>query len=253
METKYLFNKNNQNNLWKKINKHDQYILFLDYDGTLAKFKDNPAEASPLPGIPEMISKIDKFKNISTCIISGRPINQLKNFIDIPGIYYAGIHGLQIDGFEPITIRKTDNLTRLKNILRENITDNSIKLEDKKYVLTIHYPPNFEQENELVNFISKYIDNDYEIISGRNNLEVRPKDWNKGHAVKFLTRKIAKTTALPIYIGDDTTDEDAFKVIKGITIYVKNDDNLKTNAEYYINNPEEVFIFLKKFYNNLGS
>jgi trehalose 6-phosphate phosphatase len=87
-----------------------------------------------------------------------------------------------------------------------------------------------------------------EVISGAKIVEARPKGWNKGKAIeRFLTNSTEKSSTLIMYIGDDITDEDAFRVIgkRGITIHVRNQSRRKTVAQYWVNNPDEVYRFLQ--------
>jgi trehalose-phosphatase len=129
-----------------------------------------------------------------------------------------------------------------------------IIIEDKTYSLAFHYrllPENKVQPLiEHIEDITKKIDqqNQIQLIYGAKVIELRAQGWNKGKAIDLLLNENHSTEdILPIYIGDDTTDEDAFKQIKkqGITIYVKNNDYKKTNAEYFVYNPEEVHFFLQ--------
>jgi trehalose 6-phosphate phosphatase len=88
------------------------------------------------------------------------------------------------------------------------------------------------------------------LLSGREVIEIRPKGWDKGKAVNYISDQIREKSdineVLRIYIGDDRTDEDAFKVLKdGITIYVQNEDDLNTEAEYYLRDPEDTAKLLK--------
>ncbi|HUS99839.1 MAG TPA: trehalose-phosphatase, partial [Candidatus Thermoplasmatota archaeon] len=76
----------------------------------------------------------------------------------------------------------------------------------------------------------------------------RPKGWNKGKGIElFLARFTAVKNILPLYIGDDITDEDAFRFLgkRGITIYVANTSKRKTSARYWVKNPNEVCSFLQ--------
>jgi trehalose 6-phosphate phosphatase len=97
--------------------------------------------------------------------------------------------------------------------------------------------------------IVKTVGNDksLELMHGEKVVEIRPKGWNKGKAVELIYINYASKNVLPVYIGDDTTDEDAFQVIgnQGISIFVKNDSNRSTIANYWLKNPDDVLKFLK--------
>jgi trehalose-phosphatase len=97
-------------------------------------------------------------------------------------------------------------------------------------------------KEKFVEIVSKYNDGTLEIIHGAKILEVRPKGWNKGTAVEMILKKIPN--AMPIYIGDDRTDEDAFNYINsidGITIIA---NEKEANAKFYLRGQREVLSFL---------
>ncbi len=270
----YLLSDNNINEISSKV-KNKNIILFLDYDGTLAPFAENPDNATPLTGIIETIEKINKSKNVYVTIISGRTLSSLNKLINIPNLNYVGTHGLEYrfakkdnkiseSDKHKSTDEKIKNL--LNNILEstkdvlpkirsyfEYLKNNhhGVEYEDKKYTLTLHHSPSY-QIGRVMEYLESTIRNtQLEIIKGRNIIEVRPSGWNKGKAVEFILENIlnkeikqSEKDYLTIYIGDDTTDEDAFNVLSGINVYVKNEDDLQTAADFYLYNPKDVLTFL---------
>ncbi|MFP4660851.1 MAG: trehalose-phosphatase [Halanaerobiales bacterium] len=280
----------------KNVISNKSLFLFLDYDGTLAPFKESPGRAVPLSGVKSVLNDLIQIDDIFISIISGRTLDSLNDLIDIPNINYIGTHGLEIkisnkynnsstpsiiypdvelyntgsdSGDSLSSISNMDKNTR--NQVQESIQrvlektrsyfkylknkHTGIKYEDKKYILTLHYPSSFEV-NTVVNYLqSLTAEKEVEILKGRKVIEIRPRGWHKGKAVKYIIEEILypylrensdpgneinKEDYLTIYIGDDTTDEDAFREIDGISIYVKNEGNLKTEADFYLNNPGDV-------------
>lgn len=279
MKIQYLLSDKNINTIRKKI-KNKTIILFLDYDGTLAPFTDNPSRAKPFSGIKQILKQLNKNNNIFLNIISGRTLSSLNKQINIPGINYAGTHGFEIkidQKYYPLFA--SDKIINLNNEgdtilkIKKNIAhatkniipkirsyfdymknnSNGIKYEDKGNILTLHYPPSYQTKG-VINYLKKIIDDSQlEILQGRNVIEVKPSDWHKGKAAKYILKNIinnqlnksGEKELITIYIGDDTTDEDAFIELSGLNIYVKNEGNLDTAADYYLNDPEDVFIFLE--------
>ncbi|MFW6269022.1 MAG: trehalose-phosphatase [Bacillota bacterium] len=244
----YIFENNNLKKIKKILKRHSYWALFLDFDGTLAHFTEDPNKTKPLTGIANILNKIVSYDFINLVIISGRKLEDLKKKIKLKNnTYYAGLHGLEMDKFSP-KLKPQDNFIKtIKNKIRKSafFTD-EVKLEDKGGVLSIHHTSSYKHKNELKIFIKNNISKEYKVMEGRQIIEIKPKNWDKGKAVMFLLRKF-KYNPLPIYIGDDTTDEDAFEVIENITIHVKNEDELKTKASYYLHDPVEVKEFLKIF------
>ncbi len=263
MTSKYIFTDQHINYVFKKIVDYKHLFLFLDYDGTLAPFHDVPSRAKPLPGIINKIENLANNHNVSTTIISGRNINDLNKMINLSGLNYAGNHGLEInfkDGISFNWLTEKSNFdykqfNNLKETIKKSISDNkTYHFEDKGAGFSIHFS---NKKPEIKKYLKQQITNScLEIICGRNIIEVRPKGWDKGKAVNFIIERIKEQSNIEnyvtIYLGDDSTDEDAFQTITdGITIYVKNDAALKTDADYYLYNPEEVQKFLQKLMNKL--
>ena len=276
----YLLLDENINEIKKRI-MNKTIILFLDYDGTLAPFRDDPNKANPYPGIKQILKELNKNRDIYINIISGRTLTSLNKQINILDINYVGTHGLEMkiagkydlfSNHNNKTKISSNNVNynntkfSLKNNLSgENIlpkirgyfeylkkNHSGIEYEDKKNALALHHPPSY-QTGSIIDYLTKIIDNtQFEILKGKNVIEVRPRGWHKGKSARYIVKNILDNINLSkekehitIYIGDDTTDEDAFKELSGLNIYVKNDANLDTAADYYLNNPKDVLTFLE--------
>uniref|UniRef100_A0A0E0IWA4 Trehalose 6-phosphate phosphatase n=1 Tax=Oryza nivara TaxID=4536 RepID=A0A0E0IWA4_ORYNI len=255
--------------------------LFLDYDGTLSPIVDNPENAVMSD---EMRSAVKHVASLfPTAIISGRSRDKVFDFVKLTELYYAGSHGMDIMG--PVRksdssgqhvecIRSTDSEGKEVNLfqpaseflpmisevykkLSESIKDiDGARMEDNKFCVSVHYrnvaPHDYGEVHQRVTAVLK----NYpclRLTHGRKVLEVRPViDWNKGKAVEFLLESLGlcgKEDVLPIYVGDDKTDEDAFKVLKansiGFGILVSSVPK-DTDAFYSVRDPAEVMEFLKK-------
>ena len=249
--SKNIFKENNFLKLEKNLKNNEKISLFLDYDGTLSHFTKNPEVAKPVKGVKKVIEKISNFNFVNITIISGRSLQVLTNMIKLDNIYYAGLHGLEMQNQQPLKLNR-QKIKKYKELIKNNysqaIKNDQVYIEDKKFVLSIHHRDNFKNVNKLKKFLDNLIDdNKYEVMVGRKILEIKPKNWNKGKTVKMLRNSFFKNQKpFEIYIGDDTTDEDAFSVINGISIYVKNQSKMSPKANFYLNNPDEVLLFLKK-------
>jgi len=251
---------------WDNLKKElrNKYImLFLDYDGTLTPIVSTPGKAFISQKVKELLSKLSKSPECKLAIISGRALKDIKNLIGLKGIIYSGNHGLEIEGpkikFEYfVSPRYKMILWRIKNDLQQKISSiPGAFVEDKGLSLSLHYRLADKKQIPQIKTIFHeavilyLVRNKIKIKSGKMVLEVRPPaEWNKGKVVLWLlTRQIfaaKKSMIFPIYIGDDTTDEDAFKVLekKGLTIFVG--EPKESYARYYLNNPKEVIDFLKR-------
>jgi trehalose-phosphatase len=173
--------------------------------------------------------------------------------VDIKDTIYAGNHGAEIwDGNKLILGKQlSDTKKVLRKIIRQLRTEllvvDGVVVEDKGVTASIHYrlvnPRNTGRVFEIFwSIVSRYEDF-IRITSGKKVLEIRPHGiWNKGDAVKWIWKKIGKG-AIPIYVGDDTTDEDAFKAIKGKGLGICIGKNIE--ADYYLKNQREIKRLLK--------
>jgi trehalose-phosphatase len=232
----------------------------LDYDGTLTPIAPTPAEAILERALREILISLSRKDKYTVGIISGRSLREVKRLLKIKGIYYAGNHGLEIEG-SGIKFIHPDFL-RFKPYIREinealSAVTRGIKgivLEDKAMTLSLHY--------RLVDkkWVSKIIrafnaicmpyerKGKVKLTSGKKVLEVRPAiGWDKGKAVKKI-KQLARfaSESLICYIGDDKTDEDAFNVLrtKDISIFVGKATS--SAARYYLKDTEEVAEFLER-------
>lgn len=256
----YLFNN------WKEISKklEKRYIfIFSDFDGTLTPIAKTPDKAMLPEEVRTSLEKIINSSRAKLAFISGRPIEDIKSKIGLKNAIYAGNHGLQIEGprikFEPlVSPRFRKVLERIKAKLQAKaFSFKGVLIEDKGLSLSLHYRLVEKKQIPQVKtifheaVIVPLVRNKIKIKYGKMMLEVRsPVNWDKGKAVLWLLARqifVSETMqVLPIYIGDDSTDEDAFKALNkiGLTIFVG--EPKQSSAKYYLRNPKEVADFLKR-------
>ncbi|KAI0501002.1 hypothetical protein KFK09_019220 [Dendrobium nobile] len=253
--------------------------LFLDYDGTLSPIVDNPEHAYMSSAMRTAVKNAAGY--FPTAIISGRSRDKVHGFVGLNELYYAGSHGMDIIGpvkdskrasNQPNTIRSTDEqgkevnlfqpasefLPMIDEVFRSLIKNTKdilgSKVENNKFCVSVHYRLVDEKSWDLIAQRVLDILKNYprlRLTYGRKVLEIRPViDWNKGRAVEFLLESLGlndRDDVLPIYVGDDRTDEDAFKVLrvggKGFGILVSSVPK-ETNAYYSLREPLEVMDFL---------
>ena len=258
MNKKYVLDNKNLNIIKDQIGQAENVLLFLDYDGTLAPFQADPLSAFVLPGIEESLKKLDKEQKYHLSLVSGRSLSELKKMINLSRVNYAGSHGLEIEMsfaegvIYPGQNKKLDVLSR-KNYQKTKekyLNLEKIRVEDKGFGLALHFNSKKRQSEEKKELQALFEQTAYQVLSGRKVIEIRPEGWDKGKAVNFISEQIKDNLdindVLRIYIGDDRTDEDAFRVLKdGITIYVQNDGDLNTEAEYYLKDPKDTAKLLK--------
>ncbi len=237
-------------------------FLFLDYDGTLAPIAGTPKKAVIPRGTKETLRLILKTNNLKLAVISGRPLAGIKKMVGLKGVIYSGNHGFQVEGpkikYELKVPKGYKNLLRgIKARLKRKLSGISgVLIEDKKFFLTLHFRLVEKDKRDFIKTaFREVIARDLE----RNNIQARvgkmvfelgpPLRWNKGKIVSWLfsrRQSICGTkNVLPVYIGDDSTDEDAFRALKnkGLTVFVGKPRSSK--ADYYLKNTKDVDKFLR--------
>jgi trehalose 6-phosphate phosphatase len=255
---KYLFR--HWDEVCKKVRDKDLFI-FLDFDGTLAPIVRIPEKARLPQETRELLKNISELPKRTLAFISGRSLEDIKKKIGLDGVIYSGNHGLEIEGprlrfnsvLPPGTLK---SLAQIKKDLEGAIVEiQGAVLEDKGFSLSLHFrrvkakdlPRLKTAFHEAV--IPSLASGNIQVKPGKKVLEVRPSlEWDKGRVVLWLLgrQRFIKERTLPVYLGDDVTDEDAFKALegKGLTIFVGKPR--RSQAHYYIKNPGEVREFLKR-------
>jgi len=236
-------------------------FLFLDYDGTLAPIAERPCMAFLPEKTKVLLEALSKDPFCRLAVISGREIEDVKDKVGLKGVIYAGNHGLEIQGpnirfkFIP-PLRYNLAFKKIKADLKKKLSDiNGIYVEDKGLSLSVHYrlvDPKLESVIKTIFFetTAHYkAEGSVRVSNGKKVLEIRPPlEWDKGKVVLWLLGRqkvlLNRMSCVPVYIGDDLTDEDAFKALKGKGITVFAGKPKKSFAEYYVKGSKEVADFL---------
>ena len=232
-------------------------LLCLDYDGTLTPITGRPDEARPTPELLKLLSQLVQRPNVAVAIVSGRALPDLRALLPVPGLVFVGTHGCEIgtaDGKTRLLVPGgvvSLAIARLHQEIAPTLANApGLFLEDKRYALALHYRQAQPQDTwaieEFLTAVRAYQRKGIrlEVIHGKKVIEVRPIGSNKGKAVQFLLAGEYANT-LPVYIGDDVTDEEAFTVLneRGITIVVA-DPPQASAAQYYLHDIPDVLRFL---------
>lgn len=199
----------------------DGMFVFFDYDGTLTPLVDDPRSAVMSGTIRDLIAGLNQVCPVA--IISGRTLYEVMELVNIRDIIYAGNHGAEIwDGHRVIVGCESPVDPRVLEDFLQEITPllsdvPGVMIEDKGMTVSVHYRNVDEHRRQTV--IERFQHaadthrNVLRIVEGSMVLEARPRAlWNKGDAVAWIL-KTSGTGRLPLYVGDDTTDEDAFMAV----------------------------------------
>jgi len=230
--------------------------VFLDYDGTLTPIVSQPTKAVLSDLTRQTVRALAA--HVPVAVLSGRDLDDIRQRVDIEGIVYAGSHGFDIAG--PRGLRKqvaTEFLPIMdaaEKELKEKLAGiHGILLERKRFSVAAHYrQANENGVNKVMRALNEEVARHGELrtIAGKKLFELQPNiDWNKGRAVFWLleTLGLEQPEVLPLYVGDDVTDEDAFRALRqsGISIVVSELPR-PTAARYALKSPREVERFLRE-------
>jgi trehalose-phosphatase len=245
--------------------------LFLDFDGTLAPLKRHP-DAVKLPRESrQLLEKLSGARDVRVMIVSGRSLKDLKRRIGLKGICYVGNHGLELEGpliryVNPKAKSVLPLMRRLSRLLQSRLKGiPGVYIENKRLTLSVHYRqvPRAKVPAFVKSFygvVRPYMDGvqAVRITGGKKVFEVRPPvEWNKGVVVNWLLTRLKVSEGdrgiFPVYIGDDETDEDAFRAFRGrgMTVKVASTD-ASSLAQYRVESPREVRKLLRKFLDARG-
>lgn len=230
--------------------------VFLDYDGTLTPIVETPEKAVIAEDMRETVIELSRHCTLG--VISGRDLKDVKDKVKINSIVYAGSHGFDISGPEGLQV-KNETGTEYLPVLHEAEKKLSAKLGDiegvlverKRFAIAIHYRLAAPEKVEMVEEVVDKVASEHPELRkayGKKIFELQPDiDWHKGRALFALLSALNLNgdDVLPFYIGDDVTDEDAFRALEGSGIgIVVWDEPYETAASYSLKNPDEVREFL---------
>lgn len=232
--------------------------VFLDYDGTLSPIVAHPEDAVLSEDMRDSIRRLAKVCTVA--VVSGRDLPDVRERVGLEEIVYAGSHGFDIagpDGLRQENPEAQDVLPILDKAEKElcgQLADiEGAQVERKKYAIAIHFRNTPEADVADIEQVVDEVQSRHPELRkghGKKIFELQPDiDWHKGRAVTWLLKELDLDHAkvLPIYIGDDVTDEDAFRALKGRgSSILVGDEPQMSAAQYKLVSPDEVRCFLDR-------
>ncbi len=230
--------------------------IFLDYDGTLAPIVNDPAKAR----IPQSTRTAVRalLEKAPVAVVSGRSAIDVRDFLGLPGVVYAGSHGQEISFpndtyFEnPASVECLGALDKAERLLTEGLYGaDGIQIERKPFAIAVHTRragSDFDRVRAGEMAAEVGASAGLVVRPGKEVYELRPDvDWHKGRAIEFLLGRLEGL--VPLFIGDDETDEDGFSAVLkkgGIAIIVANEPERRTLAEFSLKDTFATTTFLTK-------
>jgi trehalose 6-phosphate phosphatase len=232
---------------------HARWAVFLDVDGTLLDFDDDPGAVRVGPIVLHTLAALRDALDGALALVSGRRLADLDRLFGASGWAAAGLHGLErrrADGRE-LDVR-SDPATR--DALRLGATALAaalpgVRLEDKGACIALHFreaPQHADALRRQVSELAAQLDG-YEVQPGDHVFELKPAGIDKGRAIAAFLDEPPFAGRTPVYLGDDLTDEHAFAVVNargGVSVRVG--DRAPSAARFTLHNPAAVQTWLDR-------
>ena len=236
------------------------WALFLDVDGTILHLRDTPDGVEAGKHLLEILETILSQLDGAVALVSGRSINNLDALFTPHRLPTAGLHGLERRdaGGRVHKVPEPEALDELRPpLLKLAATSTKVILEDKGHALAVHYRLDPELGNEIKDRVEEMVRPfaaDLHVMHGKMVSEIKPWLADKGSAIRdFMTEPPFKGR-VPIFIGDDTTDEDGFAYVNALNGHsVRVGDSADTAARYSLPGVDEVIAWLQDWRSLLDS
>jgi trehalose 6-phosphate phosphatase len=245
-----------------------QPAVFYDFDGTLSEIVEDPDSARLVDGAADALTSLSAACPVA--ILSGRDLADVRERIGLPGLWYAGSHGFELTGPDGTHHQNPEAAASIPVLAgaAADLADQlgripGVVVEHKRFGVAVHYR---NAARDRVGEVAAAVRTAGQrtalrVTTGREVIELRPNiDWDKGKTLRWVLDYIRDNEGagplLPIYLGDDITDEDAFDAVDddGIAILVRHSDDgdRATAARYALDDPDRVREFTERLAHRLA-
>ncbi len=227
------------------------WAWFLDLDGTLLDIAPSPNSIVVPEALVPTLTVLRAAAHGALAVVSGRPVQQVRNMLEPLRPAAAGLHGLELvtpDGLRHGAKRPLPPVGNLRRMLQENISGiPGVEFENKGATLAVHFRQAPAAEPQLRRIVEAALakNRGFEMLEGKMVFELRPSGIHKGLAIREFMAIAPFQGRVPVFAGDDRTDEDAYKVVVemgGITIRVGEEG--PTTARWQVESPAALRLWL---------
>lgn len=204
------------------------WAVFLDFDGTLVDIADRPDAVRVEPDLPEVLKALSARLDGALAIVSGRTVVEIDHFLRDDRIDICGMHGLdrRIDGHLARPEGLVEIAPQIEALRQAFAHREGMLVEDKKIGVALHWRMAPDAEDEAMEAMAKLaaeLGPGYRIQDGKAVREIVPAASGKGGAVRALMEQPPYRGRVPVFAGDDRTDEHGFEAVNdlgGLTIKI---------------------------------
>lgn len=230
----------------------EELVFFLDIDGTILEFAETPDQVTVAPDLINLLERLDSVTSGGVALVSGRSLEDIERLFPGIALPAAGQHGAELRGvWKHSDSASEDDIARLRaetNLARQSHP--RLLFEEKGRSVAIHYrrvPALAPIARWLALRFASRTAGRYVVQHGHYVEEIKPASANKGRAIESLAAAPGIAGRIPVFIGDDATDEDGFHAVNamgGVSIKVGAGPSV---AHWRLPNPRAVIDWLRRF------
>jgi trehalose 6-phosphate phosphatase len=226
-------------------------LVASDYDGVLARLRDEPSAAVPEPGVAEALGRLAAVPGVTVALVSGRGVADLQATSGLSGPFrWVGSHGEEFDG--PLSgelAERRDALAELLSPVVAGVPGARLEIKPASVAVHVRQVSDRQAAAALLDSAGRLVDSSLTLKPGKDVLEITLTDADKGTALRRLVAELGASAAM--YLGDDVTDEDGFRALRPDDLTVKIGDG-RTAARYRVADTAGALAVLRRLGDLLG-
>jgi len=220
-------------------------LVASDYDGVLARLRDEPSAAVPEPGVAEALARLADVPGVTVALVSGRGVADLQTTSGLSGPFrWVGSHGEEFDG--PLAgelAERRDALAAVLAPLVDGVAGARLEVKPASVAVHVRQVQDRDAAAALLEQARTRVDSSLTLKPGKDVLEITLTDADKGTALQRLVAELDVSAAM--YLGDDLTDEDGFRALRSGDLTVKIGEG-STDARYRVADPSGALAVLRR-------
>lgn len=224
--------------------------LFLDVDGTLLPLAETPADVHPDANVGALLERLHGVLGGALALVSGRPLGEIDRLFAPQHFAAAGQHGAEWRDAAGTTGKYNAHLEELDDVRHQVMAlatnDARLLIEDKGLTLAVHFRHAPERAHELSALLATALAAHpmLTLQHGKYVLEIRPAGCGKDTAIRRMLNTPPFAGRVPLFAGDDATDEDGFRFINALGGFSIKVGAGASNARYRLADPGEMHAWL---------